>query len=822
MEMKFLLKRKVLFEKHKNILDYPLVLGIASMGFGKTVSARNYLESNDIRHLWISIESKESSKEYIWDSITKQVSTTVPDLGKQLRALGFPQNGSVRDKVIKIIEDFTYLTETVLVFDDYHNLNSSEFDKLMERLVKKNIQGLHVLVLSRTVPSFNIDELELKGFCYRIRGIDYELNKGEIKEYFSENEIDLNNKEIDRIYKITEGWITAVYLIFKNYNKIGFIEYEKGIENLIKQTVMNRYDNKEIEILSILSILDKFTAEQAEYILENKGIKEVLYELSLENAFIRYDEKEKVYRFHNIFRNYIKKNTVLTSKNKINKYLKRMGKWYIENEDIMTGINFFLKIEEYSLVLEEFEKPRINIIFDNNQDFVLETFKLIPEKYKYEHLFSYLAYIGFYTTNIDSYEGLRLLDVFERNYLIDKKLEDKVKRQIKGEVELIKAYTEFNNPWNMRKRLKTANEILEGESRIADDQKIITFGSPHALYLYYCEKGKFKDIKKCVVEMFNYYTEIASGCGKGFDDLVEAEYYLETGDLDKSSIHSYKALYKAESLDQEEVIISAKYNLARTKILKGDFKEAEEILNELKDESNRGRTAILVSTYDLVISYIDNLMEKHDYLPDWIKNGEMDISQILYQGMGYNYLVYGKYLLKEKEYIKLDVLCDEMEEVFSTFGNVLGVIHKNILRSIAQSHLYNFEKAEEYMIRALNLGEADGLTTIFIEYRNSIIDILKRIEENYENKKYIKELILKTEKHIENLSDFINVKKDILKITKREKEVLELIVKGYTNKEISKELYIAEVTVRKNITSIYRKLNVNGRASAVRKSMNLE
>ena len=55
MDLKFLLKRKALFEKHKNILNYPLVLGIASMGFGKTVSARNYLESNDIKHIWISM-----------------------------------------------------------------------------------------------------------------------------------------------------------------------------------------------------------------------------------------------------------------------------------------------------------------------------------------------------------------------------------------------------------------------------------------------------------------------------------------------------------------------------------------------------------------------------------------------------------------------------------------------------------------------------------------------------------------------------------------------------------------------------------------------
>jgi len=90
MELKFLLKRKKLLLKHQNILSYPLTIGIASMGFGKTIAARHFLESNEVNHIWISIESKESSKEYIWDLITKQISESVPNLGNQLRTLGFP------------------------------------------------------------------------------------------------------------------------------------------------------------------------------------------------------------------------------------------------------------------------------------------------------------------------------------------------------------------------------------------------------------------------------------------------------------------------------------------------------------------------------------------------------------------------------------------------------------------------------------------------------------------------------------------------------------------------------------------------------------
>jgi LuxR family maltose regulon positive regulatory protein len=822
MELKFLLKRKKLLLKHQNILSYPLTIGIASMGFGKTIAARHFLESNEVNHIWISIESKESSKEYIWDLITKQISEPVPDLGNQLRTLGFPQSVGVRDKIIDIIEDSAYLKETVIVFDDFHNLNSLELDNLIERLVRRKIKGLHIFILTRTVPNFNIQELELKGYCYRISSINYELSKDEVKEYFSQNKVKLNSKEIDLIYKISEGWITAVYLLFENYKKTGLIEYRQDIEKLIETTVMKRYESSEVETLRVLSILDKFTAEQAKYILGNDSIDNLLYNLSLENAFIRFDVHEKTFRFHNIFRNYLEKNTFLKSKSNYIKYIKRIGKWYINNNDVITGIKYFLKIGEYDLVLKEFEKKRINIIFDNNKDFVINTFKEIPEDFKNNHPIAHLAYIGFYTTNIDSKEGLNLLDKFEKKLNLYESFNSKERKQIEGEIELIKAYAEFNNPWKMRKSLKAANELLEQGSLIADDKKIITFGSPHGLYLYYCEKGSLKSIMECVVEMFCYYTEVASGCGKGFDDLVRGEYYLETGNLEESSIYSYKSLYKAENLDQEEVVISAKFNLARTKILEGKFKNAENILEELKQESNNCSTAILVSTYDLVISYINGLLGRYDIFPDWIKNGEMEISQILYQVMGYNYILYGKYLLNEKEYIKLDVLCDDLDEIFRASGNIIGKIHTNIFRAVSFRNLYKSEKALEYIDKALELGESDGLTTIFVEYGDSVIDILKLMEEKYKNRDYIKNIISGTENYIENLEQYKSVKKYVEKITSREKEVLELIVKGYTNKEIAEELYIAEVTVRKNITSIYRKLKVNGRASAVRKSMNLD
>jgi DNA-binding NarL/FixJ family response regulator len=52
-------------------------------------------------------------------------------------------------------------------------------------------------------------------------------------------------------------------------------------------------------------------------------------------------------------------------------------------------------------------------------------------------------------------------------------------------------------------------------------------------------------------------------------------------------------------------------------------------------------------------------------------------------------------------------------------------------------------------------------------------------------------------------------------LTPREQEVLALLVKGFTNKQIGKELFICEKTVKSHLTRIFKKLNVNQRIEAI-------
>ncbi len=52
-------------------------------------------------------------------------------------------------------------------------------------------------------------------------------------------------------------------------------------------------------------------------------------------------------------------------------------------------------------------------------------------------------------------------------------------------------------------------------------------------------------------------------------------------------------------------------------------------------------------------------------------------------------------------------------------------------------------------------------------------------------------------------------------LTKREKEIFNLLVKSKNTRDISKELHISEKTVRNHISNVIQKLNCQNRSCAI-------
>jgi DNA-binding NarL/FixJ family response regulator len=60
------------------------------------------------------------------------------------------------------------------------------------------------------------------------------------------------------------------------------------------------------------------------------------------------------------------------------------------------------------------------------------------------------------------------------------------------------------------------------------------------------------------------------------------------------------------------------------------------------------------------------------------------------------------------------------------------------------------------------------------------------------------------------------VDSEVLDLTRREREILQLVAEGHSNAKLAKMLWVTEQTVKFHLSNVYRKLNVSNRTEAAR------
>ena len=120
---------------------------------------------------------------------------------------------------------------------------------------------------------------------------------------------------------------------------------------------------------------------------------------------------------------------------------------------------------------------------------------------------------------------------------------------------------------------------------------------------------------------------------------------------------------------------------------------------------------------------------------------------------------------------------------------------------------------EEMIFRSLKLG-AKGYLSKNLASCN-LIKAIKAVQrgEIWVERKLMSKFFEKEQRNVSSMED--QDKKTKTGLTEREQEVLSVLSKGLTNKEIADSLCISEKTVKTHLNNIFRKLNVTRRLQAI-------
>ncbi|MEN6325192.1 MAG: LuxR C-terminal-related transcriptional regulator [Syntrophomonas sp.] len=794
------------------IFDHPLTIVEAPMGYGKTTAVREYLNNAGVSILWQRVY--DSSTSNFWYGFSRLFSGLDDDRTQSLLCLGFPNDIISAREALKLIEDIELPVKTVLVIDDYHLIDSPAVNSFIDLLVENEIDNLHIVLAARYTTFQKLAELELKGYLHHVGKETLKLMPQEITGYYQACGINLKSNEADRLYAVTEGWISALYLFMLEYIAEGSYTPAKSIYTLIEKAVFRPLSDEIKELVITMCIFESFTHEQAVHMWRKENTGRLLDEVTSKNAFVKYDDRLKTYHMHKIFTGFLLEELERKNARYKQDLYQKAGYWYLKNGDYIAARHYFYRSGDFDSVMLALEEDRTNSFTNENKEILKRHMADCPGEVKSRHPYALLKYLMHLFVHNEGELFSKVCREFHDNVATNASLGDDTRNRLLGELEFMLSFPAYNDLKKMTAHHQKAWQLMKQSTSIMNNKANWTFGCPSVLYMIYRESGKLEEQVEELKNAMSIYYLLNDGQGMGAEYVMEAERCFNLGDFDNAEISVHKALYKAQSKMQDSIILCAVYLQIRLAFMRGDFTQMFELLHKMREDMTTKKQYHFLHTVEICEGSIySNLNQKHE-IPARLVDVDITNLHLRFPAWGAFNIMYGRVLLINGEYFKLIGLSDYFITIASVFPNLLGHVYTYIYAAAANRKVFRDDEALANLRQALEIAMPDKMYMPFVENCDYIEPLLEKLAGEgrcQEDIARILELYKTYRKHQEQI-----IRKhftaDKPRLTEREMEIARLAAEGITNAEIGKRLYISTNTVKMALKSIYAKLSINSRS----------
>jgi LuxR family transcriptional regulator, maltose regulon positive regulatory protein len=183
-------------------------------------------------------------------------------------------------------------------------------------------------------------------------------------------------------------------------------------------------------------------------------------------------------------------------------------------------------------------------------------------------------------------------------------------------------------------------------------------------------------------------------------------------------------------------------------------------------------------------------------------------------------------LLAQGEMLAAIDLLENLQASAMQTGHVFFVLEVQILLVLAHAQQGAHGKAREWLREVLLTAQAEGYMRLFLDEGKELYDLLRELLPHLrENalQTYGRRILSAFPQHDATPQKAISETPQLEPLSQQERKVLRLLAAGNSNAAIAHELVVSVNTVRTQVQSIYRKLNVGNRveASAVANQLHL-
>ena len=814
--------RHRLIDQLNRAMNVKFMLVQAPAGYGKTTAVTDWVKTLDRRVIWFSVGEEDNSTKVFWKSLLYPLSEIIPEIFDSASELYLLPEDDIHSELVDIIiQNITNIQETiVLILDDLHLIKNPIIFQGIASLIKRLPENLKMIFISRESLPFPVVKYKASGQFVEILFTDLIFTKDELKDLLNDSEMKFTQNEVEAIAIQNEGWITGIQIMMME-NRQG----KKNIRHFILEEVLTDQDEELLYFLQGTSIFDAFCASLCDAIFECTNSYAMIQKIKVKNAFIfSLDEEDRWYRYHHLFLDTLRNQQQKMSPDLIKKLHARAAAWFEQNGMIENAIDYYLIATEIPQAVSLIEKVAPIFIAINDFDKIMKWIKELPVDIVERNYVLCLINTWYY--QLDT----QFEKTFEKAWEYIVKAEKAYNAMLRNEtishtaLESAKAdILHFKVVYGMlscdfpvfMKASAEISEVNTSNTIFAKNGLEFNRAQPTLIFLLFENLELFVDnvllqtiqrLKNQKIRDLSYGYVLYGEMLYEFNEMDKALPLLTEGGLIALAEGKYGAFLPGVNTTAKVYWAKGEYKKALTILLEGEQKLAE--LNKvfLSKKMKTFRMWLLIMNREM------------DIVNVWMRENFEDNPMLINIQNEFDLSVYARGLIENRKYGQAEVLLLRLVEFADRLKQIRWtIIFHNILARMYYKKA-NYEKAMSCLKIALNYGLKHKYFRIFIEEGTlmaQLLDLFLRTEHTKVNTDmidYVK--IIK-----DSLTDDINKHiTNYVPLTSAEITILSLIREGKTNEEIANRLSVQVDTIKKHLSSIYRKLGVKNRTQAIWKA----
>lgn len=804
---------EILAQKLDRMQEYPLTSVVAPAGYGKS-TAVNWFRERSAEHavfLWLNVLS-ESVAEF-WQGMASCASRVDAEAGEGLLQMGLPSDGATCRAFFALLEQGLGRVdrEVYVVIDDCHLLPREPVYPFLSLMIRQMPPRMHVVLLSRAPVLDHQDRLLFSGRINEITVSDLRFGEREILRYYALCGVPITPDDAAYLEKVSEGWVSVLYLNLKSMVDAGRFADVADIHSMMSEILYEPLRKEEKELLTALSILPGFSAEQAVFLSGRTDAEAMLQALVHNNAFITYS-RDCGYKLHHLLQESVHRAFEAMPAERQQTCLRRGGEWYLSHGDAAGAMQLFYTARDFGALMKAVQQDRGSMLTSEHREELLAWFRNCPREILDAHPLAKLIYVRELCAFNLRRECRQVLDELIQWLEQNRDLSPREKNNLRGEVEIVENLLSFHDLTAMRAHQENALRLMDRPTHVIAPSAVWNCGSPSVLASFHGTSGAMSREVKEMQTLMPIWYRLNPRQGSGAEHVMEGEWNFCRGRITDAGICLHRGLNDAGRDRQLSTTIAAQFLRLRIEVYQGEFDRVDETLRQLREMSSEARVYLLLHTVDLCEAWIFSLLGQLEQIAHWLLHGKLETCRLNQPALPILHLVYSQVLLSQGKYLELIGREADERKLYRGYSNLLGEIYLNIQLSAAYDQLGKRKTAMRFLELALGQAMPDSLYMPFVENGDFISIQLRELSDGSYGPQIrtILEMIIRFRRSKERILREYFGKRPTYGLTEREREIACMAAQGRRNKEIAAEIHLSESRIKVLLSGIYQKLDLGG------------